>query len=134
MKTEITTKIAIALFFVFAAFCDSFSEHASADFPFLSILLAVFYSSMFLGLLSFLAGTPSWIASQSATQWIAVFFSSSQKTLAAGVPIAAVVFASRSGNLAQGPILNPLMIYHALQLVLAGLVSGFLVTRNQIAS
>ena len=122
------------LFVVFAAFCDSFSEHVWADFPFLSILLAVFYSSLFLGLLSSLAWASSWLASQSASQRIAVFFCSSQKTLAAGVPIAAVVFAGQSGNLAQGPILIPLMIYHALQLVLAGLVSGFLVARNQIAS
>ena len=46
------------------------------------------------------------------------------------MPIAAVVFAGQSGNLAQGPILIPIMIYHAPQLILAGLVSGFLVTRK----
>tara|TARA_B100000519_G_scaffold178257_1_gene168410 strand:- start:675 stop:1418 length:744 start_codon:yes stop_codon:yes gene_type:complete len=122
------------LFVVFAAFCDSFNTDVWANFPFFSILLAVSYSSLFLGLLSYLAWTFSWLASPSASQRIAVFFCSSQKTLAAGVPIAAVVFAGQSGNLAQGPILIPLMIYHAIQLVLAGLASGFLITRNQITS
>ena len=46
------------------------------------------------------------------------------------MPIAAVVFAGQSGNLALGPILIPIMIYNALKLILAGLVSGFLVTRK----
>ena len=46
------------------------------------------------------------------------------------MPIAAVVFAGQSGKLAQRPILIPIMIYHALQLILSGLVSGFLVTRK----
>ncbi len=67
------------LFVVFAAFCDSFNTDVWANFPFFSILLAVSYSSLFLGLLSYLAWTFSWLASPSASQRIAVFFCSSQK-------------------------------------------------------
>jgi len=119
------------LYVVFAAFCDSFSQEVWADFPLSSILLAVLFSTLFLGLLSSLAWTSSRLASHSVSQRIAVFFCSSQKTLAAGVPIAAVVFAGQSDDLAQGPILIPLMIYHALQLVLAGLVSGSLQRRKK---
>ena len=70
------------------------------------------------------------IAQLGACQRIAVFFCSSQKTLAASMPIAAVVFAGQSGNLAQRPILILIMIYHALQLIFSGLVSGFLITRK----
>ncbi|MAM91311.1 MAG: hypothetical protein CMI15_07525 [Opitutaceae bacterium] len=125
------TNNGMILFAVFAAFCDSFSQEVWAKFPFSSILLAIIYSTIFLGLLSSLVRTPSRLASYSLSQRIAVFFCSSQKTLAAGVPIAAVVFAGQSGNLAQGPILIPLMIYHAQQLVLAGLISGSLLDRKR---
>jgi len=50
-----------------------------------------------------------------------VMFCGSQKTLAAGIPMAQLIFA---GHPAMGLILLPIMIYHPLQLILcSGLAS-----------
>jgi sodium/bile acid cotransporter 7 len=50
-----------------------------------------------------------------------VMFCGSQKTLAAGIPMAQLIFA---GHLGMGLILLPIMIYHPLQLILcSGLAS-----------
>lgn len=52
---------------------------------------------------------------------IAAIFCGSQKTLASGVPMAQLIFAGHPGI---GVILLPIMIYHALQLVLSGGLAG----------
>jgi sodium/bile acid cotransporter 7 len=49
----------------------------------------------------------------------AVMFCSSQKTLAAGIPMAKLIFAS---NPAIGLILLPVILYHPLQLLVGGLL------------
>lgn len=53
---------------------------------------------------------------------IAAMFCGSKKSLATGVPMAQIVFAQGGGAL--GIILLPIMIYHALQLVLSGALAS----------
>lgn len=52
---------------------------------------------------------------------ITSIFCGSKKTLASGVPMAALIFGSNPGI---GMILLPLMIYHAMQLVICGWMAG----------
>ncbi len=52
---------------------------------------------------------------------IATIFCGSKKSIAAGVPMAQLIFA---GDPRLGLILLPLMIYHPLQLVICGVLAG----------
>ena len=51
----------------------------------------------------------------------AVVFCASHKTLAAGVPMAKLIFAAHPG---LGLILLPIMLYHPLQLIVGGVLVG----------
>lgn len=55
---------------------------------------------------------------------IAAFFCASQKSIATGLPLAAAVLASFSEPAKTALILIPLILYHPLQLLLAGLLAG----------
>jgi solute carrier family 10 (sodium/bile acid cotransporter), member 7 len=57
----------------------------------------------------------------SEAERIAAMFCGSKKTLASGVPMAQIIFA---GSASLGVILLPIMIYHALQLILSGWLAG----------
>jgi predicted Na+-dependent transporter len=48
--------------------------------------------------------------------------------------MASVIFAGQSGNLQESLIILPLMIYHALQLFLAGILSGNFSSETQAQS
>lgn len=114
----------LILFVIYAAFCDSFANDIWNGFGLSSIIVAFALSTLFLALLSALVWTTSRLSSTQDDQRIAAFFCSTQKTLAAGVPMASVIFAGQTGSLQASLIIVPLMIYHALQLFLAGVVSG----------
>jgi solute carrier family 10 (sodium/bile acid cotransporter), member 7 len=62
---------------------------------------------------------------------IALLFCGPQKTLAAGAPIAQILFA---GNPALGLILLPLMVYHGLQLFGAASLAGRITAARDAAS
>lgn len=64
-------------------------------------------------------------AGESRAEQSAAFFCASQKTLAAGVPLAAMIFAALDPGLA-GIVLIPLLIFHPLQLVVAAVFVPFL--------
>lgn len=112
------------LFIIYAAFCDSFLNNIWSGFGLTSIVVASLIATLFLIILSALVWITSPLSSTEYDQRIAAFFCGSQKTLAAGVPMASVIFASQVGDLQESLIILPLMIYHALQLFLAGILSG----------
>lgn len=114
----------LILFIIYAAFCDSFLNNIWSGFGLTSILTASLAATLFLILLSTLVWATSPLSSTKYDQRIAAFFCGSQKTLAAGVPMASVIFAGQVGDLQESLIILPLMIYHALQLFLAGILSG----------
>ncbi len=122
----------LILFIIYAAFCDSFAKDVWSGFGLSSLILASVFSAVFLLLLSALVWTSSRLSSTDYGQRIAAFFCSSQKTLAAGVPMASVIFAGQHGPLQESLIILPLMIFHALQLFLAGIVSGVLASRASV--
>lgn len=119
----------LILFIIYAAFCDSFANDVWSGFGLSALISASIVSTLFLLVLSALVWTTSRLSSTHYDQRIAAFFCSSQKTLAAGVPMASVIFAGQLGPLQESLIILPLMIFHALQLFLAGVVSGSFASR-----
>ncbi len=114
----------VILFVVFAAFSNSFVDDTWSAFGWEAIAVALAFSTLFLLLLSSLVWTTSEISSSDPKQRIAAFYCGSQKTLAAGVPMAAVIFAGQTGNVQESLIILPIMLYHSLQLFLAGMINS----------
>ena len=128
----------IILFLVYAAFWDSimggmWSRHGW------SVALAAGAGSLFLLL------TSTWLVWQGARlagfdfgKRVTALFCASQKTLAAGVPLAGAIFGTLSvqhpgSGIETGLILLPLMFYHPLQLTLGGLMLPWLQSQTQAA-
>lgn len=120
----------LIIFIVYTAFCESFELQTWNDLsaPDLwSIALAV---SIYLVMLSSGVWFATALLGHDRPLRIAAFFCGSQKTLAAGAPMAALIFAT-SANTSPGLIIIPLMIYHPLQLVLGSLLSPWLASYVQ---
>lgn len=119
---------AMILFIVFAAFCQSVSSGVWQSAGIASLFAVLLLTLVFLVLLSGLVWQASRIASRTPAERIAAFFCGSQKTLAAGIPMASALFAGASPQAAAslGLILLPLICYHALQLLLGAAVSPYL--------
>jgi len=125
------TNNALILFVVFAAFANSVKDGIWQSFSWTTILQAFVVSLAFLLLLSALVWTSSEISSKKLSLRIAAFYCGSQKTLAAGVPMAAIIFQGQSGSTQESLIILPLMLYHSLQLFHAGIVMPLLAKRAE---
>ncbi|MDO8541860.1 MAG: bile acid:sodium symporter family protein [Opitutaceae bacterium] len=110
----------IILMLVYTSFCDSFKQGiwSGRDAGQLVLIAAVCG-----GLFTIVMIVTSSIAKAlrfSREDRIAAMFCGSKKTLASGVPMAKLIFASHPG---LGPILLPIMIYHQLQLLVCGILA-----------
>jgi len=115
------------VFIVYAAFCNSVLNGFWVEISTATIALTFLLVILFLGLFSTSVWFAAPLAAKGKAERIAAFFCGSQKTLAAGVPMAAIIFTSQNNGAAQvGLILLPLMCYHPLQLLLAGFLAPFL--------
>lgn len=125
----------IILFLVYAAFCDSIVGGTWSRHGWLVAMSAGG------GALILLLSSTSlvWLGARAAgfdhAHRVTALFCASQKTLAAGVPLAGAIFgtvSAQGGNAAAGSltemglILLPLMFYHPFQLVLGGLLLSWL--------
>lgn len=112
------------VFIVYAAFCNSVLNGIWGEINATTITLTFFLVIVFLALFSASVWFAAPLAAGNKAERIAAFFCGSQKTLAAGVPMASVIFASQSAEAAQiGLILLPIMCYHPVQLLLAGFLT-----------
>ncbi len=110
-------------FIVYASFCNSVQRGTWNNIAPASIALYLAICLVFLLALSLLVWKSSAFILPTPQQRIAGFFCASQKTLAAGAPMAAVIFAGH--NQAQiSLVIVPILCYHSLQLFLGGGVSG----------
>lgn len=112
------------LFIVFAAFCDSVHAKSWAGIPVSSLLVCALAVILFILITSISVWASSSWFRFSPAQRVAVFYCGSQKTLAAGVPMATAIFA-QSADLPAfniGLFLLPLLLLHPLQLILAGIL------------
>jgi sodium/bile acid cotransporter 7 len=105
------------LLLVYTSFCDSFVGGVwSRQAPWALVAVAVLSGLLLFGSVRF----TRWAARRArlgGEDETAAVFCGSQKTLAAGVPMAKVIFGAHP---ALGVILLPIMIYHGLQLLVGG--------------
>lgn len=111
----------VIVFIVYSAFCDSVKEDVwhrhGVSVTLLSVLVVVL---LFAGISWLVYGT-CLALKMSREDRIAAYFCSVKKTLAMGVPLAALIF----GHGAELPlILLPVMLYHPLQLFVNGVLAA----------
>jgi solute carrier family 10 (sodium/bile acid cotransporter), member 7 len=111
----------VILLIVYNSFCDSFYHQAFSDLPGLSFFLLL---AGMLALFWIVYGIVTLIARQmqfSREDRIAAQFCGSKKSLVHGTVMSSVLFA---GHAHAGLFLLPVMMYHALQLIVAGWLAG----------
>ncbi len=108
------------LFIIYTSFCESIM-HGVWSGKSGSVITAVLGSAaLFCVVFGFTTGV-SKAAGFNEGDRIAAIFCGSKKSIAAGVPMAQLIFA---GDPRLGLILLPLMLYHPLQLVICGVLAG----------
>jgi solute carrier family 10 (sodium/bile acid cotransporter), member 7 len=117
----------IILFIVFAAFANSARSGAFGDAGLAATLMVVVIAGGVFVMATGAAVVAGRRLGFDKGDRIALLFCGSQKTLAAGAPMAQILFA---GNPALGLILLPLMAYHAIQLFGAASIVARLGTRT----
>jgi sodium/bile acid cotransporter 7 len=119
------------LMLIYTSFADSVQQGIWSRYGWLAVaetlLGTVLLFALVLGLVSLLA---RWTG-LALPERIAVVFCGSKKTLAAGIPMAHLIFGA---NPALGLILMPLMIYHPLQLAIGGVLAQRWAERNATAA
>lgn len=85
-----------------------------------TLLILTLACSIFLTIIMLLAFyIPKWLGFNKADQ-VAIFFCSSKKTLASGVPMAQILFIGQP----LGMIVLPIMIFHQIQLMVCGVIAN----------
>jgi sodium/bile acid cotransporter 7 len=108
------------LLLIYTSFCDSVQRGVWSRYG-VTVLLEVIVASLLLfGLALAVLRFACRAADLPRADRIAVVFCGSKKTLAAGVPMAALIFGDHP---ALGLLLLPLMIYHPLQLMIGGVLA-----------
>lgn len=112
--------LGIILFIVYAAFCQSFARGVWASVGLADLLATVLLVGVLLSLNSVAVWTYSGLFHLSWESRVAALFCGSQKTLAAGLPLATAIFGAIRGGPELSVLLLPLLIYHPAQLLLGG--------------
>ena len=121
----------VILMIVLNAFSDSMVQRIWAEFSLAILLLTVLVCSV---ILLFVAHAIKWMAQKfgfNTEDEIAALFCGTKKTLAAGVPMAKVIFGA-DPNL--GMILLPIMLYHPIQIFYCATLANGYVKRDRILS
>ncbi|CAM2831636.1 bile acid:sodium symporter family protein [Rariglobus hedericola] len=108
------------LFIIYTSFCDSIVRGVWSGKS-EAVITAVLGSVVLFYVVFYAVSAISKTAGFNAPDRIAAIFCGSKKSIAAGVPMAQLIFA---GDPRLGLILLPLMIYHPLQLVICGVLAG----------
>ncbi len=111
----------VILLLVYTSFCESVKQGVWTNYGWTNVAMLILGSlGLFAIVISVTRMVSRWLKFPREEE-IVVMFCGSQKTLAAGIPMAQLIFA---GHPAMGLILLPIMIYHPLQLFLcSGLAS-----------
>ena len=114
----------IIVFIVHCAFAESVSSKALTQLGFISIFKVVLLTVLILLLVSLLVWWSSIFLNLSKEERISVFFCSSQKSIATGLPLTTSILAFAPSGMNTASVIIPLMCYHPAQLILAGILSG----------
>ncbi|TNF31608.1 MAG: bile acid:sodium symporter [Deltaproteobacteria bacterium] len=110
----------VILTMVYTAFAASFAGGVWARQGALQILLVLAISALLFAVVMLALARASRALGFTREDRIAAMFCGSKKTLAAGVPMAKLIFGAHPG---LGVILLPIMVYHPLQLMIAGVLA-----------
>lgn len=117
--TAVLDKLVILLL-VYAAFCNSMVSGMWQQQGTAVIAMALLGSALLLALVLWLTTRSARALNFSPADEIAAVFCASKKSLAAGAPMAALIFGAHPG---LGLILLPIMIYHPLQLIVCSVMA-----------
>jgi len=109
------------LLLIYTSFCDSVKRGIWQEHPGEVLVAAFVVSFLLFWIIFWIMKWASRAFGFSEEDRITTIFCGSKKTLASGVPMAALIFEKHPGI---GMILVPLMIYHAMQLVICGWLAG----------
>ncbi|MDN5513550.1 bile acid:sodium symporter family protein [Acinetobacter sp.] len=109
------------LMVVYAAFSGAVVAGLWQAVSWQTLLVLTVACSIFLTIIMLLAlYIPKWLGFNRADQ-VAMFFCSSKKTLASGVPMAQILFIGQP----LGMIVLPIMIFHQIQLMVCGVIANY---------
>ena len=117
--TNVADKLVILLL-VYAAFCNSMVSGMWQNQGNTVILTALIGSAILLAVILWMTTRTARALKFSPADEIAAVFCASKKSLAAGAPMAALIFGANPG---LGLILLPIMIYHPLQLIVCSVMA-----------
>ncbi len=112
----------VILFFVYSAFCNSVKERIWHQYGLLLTVQILFCVAALFGTVSLLIYLAAHLARLKREDAIACYFCSVKKTLAMGVPLAVLIFGTRSD---LSLILLPIMFYHPFQLFTNGILANY---------
>lgn len=107
---------------VYAAFSKGMVDGMWSQISVWQILFQILFSTVFVLFMLWLTKVISKKLGFSREDTIAIQFCGSKKSLATGLPMASVIFASGSTSL--GLLILPLMIYHQVQLMICASVAS----------
>ncbi|MFT3991399.1 MAG: bile acid:sodium symporter family protein [Luteolibacter sp.] len=110
----------VIVFIVYSAFCDSVKEDIWHKHGISETSLTALITMLLFTLMSLLVGLSCKLLKLNREDSIAAYFCSVKKTLAMGVPLAALIFGQTSE---LSLILLPIMLYHPLQLLVNGMLA-----------
>jgi sodium/bile acid cotransporter 7 len=117
--TNLIDKIVILLL-VYAAFCNSMVSGMWQTQGDTVILIAFVGSAVLLAVILLMTTSTAKLLKFNHADRVAAVFCASKKSLAAGAPMAALIFGDNPG---LGLILLPIMIYHPLQLIVCSVMA-----------
>lgn len=117
--TNLIDKIVILLL-VYAAFCNSMVSGMWQTQGDTVILIAFIGSAVLLAVILLMTTSTAKLLKFNHADKVAAVFCASKKSLAAGAPMAALIFGDNPG---LGLILLPIMIYHPLQLIVCSVMA-----------
>ncbi|MBP6506792.1 MAG: bile acid:sodium symporter [Opitutaceae bacterium] len=109
------------LLLVYTSFCASVQQRVWSDHGWAVVLTVLAGSLLVFTIVMTSVRVVSNALGFAREDRIAAMFCGSKKTLASGVPMALLIFGAQPG---LGLILLPIMIYHALQLVICSVLAG----------
>jgi sodium/bile acid cotransporter 7 len=125
--TNVIDKVVILLL-VYAAFCNSMVSGMWQTQGDTVILTAFIGSAVLLAVILLLTTSTSKLLKFNHADKVAAVFCASKKSLAAGAPMAALIFGNNPG---LGLILLPIMIYHPLQLIVCSVMAEAYATQHK---
>lgn len=118
------------LMLVYTAFCDSVKQGIWSSHGLIPVLITIGFSLLlFFFVMGAVSAVCGWMG-LNVEDRIAAIFCGSKKSLASGIPMAQLIFRGHPG---LGLVVLPIMIYHALQLIICAVLAGKWAQRDEVA-